>query len=121
MSELRVLAAVVIACGAWAGIVEVVTRWEPGAWFVLPALVLVLFGPVTAAVLAFLPNPRRDGLEVAAVAAAVIPVALVWLIFVPATSPDKTPVKLLSLPLMAMVGGASALCSWGVAKAMRMV
>lgn len=89
--------------------------------FFIPALFLVLFGPVVVAVIAYLPHPRRPGLETAAVAAAVIPPALVWLIFVPNESPDGTPQKLLALPVMAVLAGGGALVSWGVAKVVRMV
>ncbi len=122
MSELRALAAVVVASVAWLVFAELPERFELGPWYAVLMVILLLIGPSVLGALVTLPRVTGEAMKVPAIAAAVIPPFVGWLVLIPNTSDDGTPTRLLSIPVFAFIAAIGGLLAWaaaGVVEAVR--
>ena len=115
MAELRALAAAVLASGAWLVFAQLPEQFELGSWYVVLMAILFVAGPSVLAALVTLPHVTGEAMKVPAVAAAVIPPFVAWLVLIPNVNEDGTPSRLLSIPIFAFIASIGGLLAWGTA------
>jgi hypothetical protein len=115
MAELRALAAAVLASAAWLLFAQLPGRFELSSWYVILMVILFVAGPAVLAALVNLPHVTGEAMKVPAVAAAIIPPFVVWLVLLPNTTDDGTPSRLLSIPIFAFIASIGGLLAWGTA------
>ena len=115
MRELRALGALILAGIGWWAAITVPARFEVGAWYVLLAITLFLVGPFVIAALVSFPRFRGSEMKLPAIVAGAGGPFLVWLIALDWETPDKTPQKLLAIPLFLVLALVGALLGWALA------
>lgn len=115
MAALRVLTAVILASGAWLTFAHLPERFELGSWYVVLMVILFAAGPSVLAALVTLPYVTGEAMKVPAVAAAVIPPFVVWLVLIPNVNEDGTPSRLLSIPIFAFIACIGGMLTWAAA------
>jgi hypothetical protein len=122
MAELRALAAVVLASGGWLLFWHLPGRFEMGAWYAVLIVILFATGPSFLAAVVTLPHVSGAVMKVPAIAAAVIPPFIAWLVLIPTVNEDGTPSRLFSIPIfafIAFIGGPLAWATAGVVQAVQ--
>ena len=115
MAELRALTAVILASGAWLVFAQLPGQFELGSWYVVLMAILFVAGPSVLAALVNLPHVSGEAMKVPAVAAAIIPPFVVWLVLLPTTTDDGTHSRLVSIPIFAFIASIGGLLAWGTA------
>ena len=110
----RALVAAVMVGAGWLTIIWLADNHHPGAWFLFPLLLWVLFGPTLVAYCMATRMSRARSMLRIGLAAATIPAIVYVLVFVFALRTEESEPSLLPLlAVIATIGALGATTVWG--------